>query len=462
MLLTGNRILLFVLVAFSFNACVEQEPDRPTAADWKTIKANILTKEPAPKFKVNADFEGKVEYLGLDVDVNTIIPGKEFTLTHYWRVKKAIPGWKVFVHLQDPRLQGRYFINADHKPIQGRYPATMWKVGEIIRDVHKVTLKANWDQPKVSVFVGLWKGQMRMKPKGKQDKKNRLIAATLNVAAKAAKRVAPQQIIAFKTKEKITLDGKLDEAIWKKAKVSTPFVNTLTGAKVAVKTDVKVAYDDKNLYFAFTCSDNDIWGQLKKRDDKLWTQEAVEIFIDANRDRKDYIELQVNPLGTIFDSYLPAYRKNDNSWNCNMKAAVSVDGTVNKRDDQDKGWTVEVMLPLADAKGKGSYELKLPPKLGERWYVNFFRMDIPKKKPQQAYGWSAPLVGDFHKLDRFGVLAFGDEEGKLPKVLVAKPKENQAVAPAAKTPVPVKVKALKNRLRMNLRKLRMKKKDNQK
>jgi hypothetical protein len=46
--------------------------------------------------------------------------------------------------------------------------------------------------------------------------------------------------------------------------------------------------------------------------------------------------------------------------------------------------------------------------------VNFFRMDQPNGRPQSGTGWSAPMVGDFHALDKFGVLAFADESGALP------------------------------------------------
>jgi len=408
-------MLAVSLTLFAYG-CVEQEPDRPTAADWKTIKQNILKKAPAKlTHKVDADFEGKVVYLGMDVDKNPVRPGQQFTITHYWQVKQAVPGWKVFVHLHDPKHQGKYFINADHKPVQGRYPAAMWKVGEIIRDRHQVTLRRNWDAPEVNVYVGLWKGRMRLKPKGKHDGQHRLLAGTLKVAVRpSANRKKPlKQLVAVKSEKPLTIDGKLDEPVWQKARTSGAFVNTLTGAPMPVKTEVKVAWDDKFIYFGFQNVDTDVWSAFKKRDDKLWTQEAVEIFIDANGDGKDYIELQVNPHGAIFDSYLPAHRKNDNAWNSKLQAAVVVDGTVDKRDDKDKGWTVEIALPWEDAKGKGSYELK-PPTVGSTWRVNFFRMDLPQKKPQVASGWSPPLVGDFHKLDRFGKLVFGDDKGKVP------------------------------------------------
>ena len=104
------------------------------------------------------------------------------------------------------------------------------------------------------------------------------------------------------------LDGKLDEAVWKDAASTGDFVRTMDGMKPDQKTTAKVLYDDKNLYVAFEMEDKDVWSTLTKPDDKLWTQEAVEMFIDADGDGKTYVELQANPKGAIFDSYLPAYR----------------------------------------------------------------------------------------------------------------------------------------------------------
>ena len=39
------------------------------------------------------------------------------------------------------------------------------------------------------------------------------------------------------------------------------------------------------------------------------------------------------------------------SWNSKLVAKVHVDGTLNKRDDKDTGWTAELALPLEDVKG---------------------------------------------------------------------------------------------------------------
>src|SRR5207237_6586273 len=159
------------------------------------------------------------------------------------------------------------------------------------------------------------------------------------------------------------------------------FVRTMDGMKPDQKTTARVVYDDKNLWVAFEVEDKDVWSTLDKRDDKLWTQEAVELFIDADGDGKTYVELQTNPRGAIFDSYLPAYRQNQNDWDSGMKVAVKVDGTLDNRNDVDKGWTVEMAIPIDAVKGREKAMKNVPPKPGTEWRVNFFRMDTPQGRP---------------------------------------------------------------------------------
>ena len=43
-----------------------------------------------------------------------------------------------------------------------------------------------------------------------------------------------------------------------------------------------------------------------------------------------------------------------------------------------------------------------------------FRLDAPEGKAGSASAWSPPLVGDFHALDKFGEVVFGDEKGNRP------------------------------------------------
>jgi len=226
-----------------------------------------------------------------------------------------------------------------------------------------------------------------------------------------------------KTSKPIKIDGKLDEPAWKAAPSTGLFVNIMTGEWAQPNTEAKLLWDNQNLYIAFENVDTDVWGTLTERDSKLCTQEMDEVMIDANGDGKGYIDLQVAPNGTIFDAYLPSYRQYEDSldpkrkpydWNSKLKAAVKVDGTLNKRDDQDKGWTVEMALPLADVNGLDSNGVKVPPAIGDKWRLNMFRTESPEDaKSQTALGWSPPMVGDFHKLDRFGEIVFVGEKGEF-------------------------------------------------
>jgi len=416
-----SAFLLLVPAALS-SGCVEQDDDRPSEDDMKVVKQNLLSAAPAPKSAVNADLDGKLVFLGADWEPAEAEPGKDIRLTQYWKlVASPGDGWRLFTHLEGPNHQG--FVNADHGPVGGKYPVSQWKPGEIIRDQHTVTLPSNWPAESVQVYVGAWRGQTRMPPKsGPNDGNGRVLAATIPV-----KRQAPpprKRYVARKVTGPITIDGKLDEAAWKAAPSTGAFVNTMTGAPAGPDTQAKLLWDDKFLYVAFLNADTDIWSSLGKRDDKLWTQEADELMIDADGNGRGYIELQVAPNGNLFDTYLPQYRKYEDSldpkrkpysWNSKANVKVTVDGTLNKHDDQDKSWTVELALPLEDVKGLDSAAPapRLPPQLGDVWRLNMFRMDMPQGKGQQAVGWSPPLVGDFHALDKFGELAFGDENGTL-------------------------------------------------
>jgi hypothetical protein len=405
--------------------CVEQDEDKPSAEDLAAAKQNILTTAPTPKYPVNADLDGKVVYLGLDVDHVPIEPGKDVTLTHYWKVVAPTgQDWKPFTHLNGGG-GNKSFINSDHAPVKGKYPVGSWKVGQIIRDQHTVRLPAGWAFPSVEVYVGLWRGTTRMPVRtGPHDGEGRVLAATIPVSGKPAAPEPRKRYVARMVTKPPKIDGKLDDAAWASAPSTGPFVNTMNGSSVPQKTEAKLLWDKKFLYVGIENEDSDVWAKLDKRDDKLWTQEADEIMIDADGNGRTYIELQVAPNGNLFDTYLPERRKYEDTidpklkpfaWNSKTIAKVKVDGTLNKREDQDKGWTAELAIPLEDVKGMDDKSaVVLPPAPGHVWRINMFRMDVPQGKPQQASGWSPPLVGDFHALDRFGELVFGDAQGAVP------------------------------------------------
>src|SRR4051812_24616088 len=92
-----------------------------------------------------------------------------------------------------------------------------------------------------------------------------------------------------------------------------------------------------------------------------------------------------------------------------------------------------MQIPLTDVKGKLKDLKNVPPKVGTEWRVNFFPLDKPARRPQIGARWSPPMGGDFHALDKSGVLIFGDDKARAPQLSAAKaPEAPAAPAPAKK------------------------------
>jgi hypothetical protein len=404
-------------------ACVEKSSDAPSAKDLQTIKENILTTAPTPKHPANTDFDGKITFLGVDVDKDAVAPGDTFVVKSYFKVVNPTgSGWKLFMHLNGDK--GGEWQNFDHVPIKGKYQVSKWKAGEIIRDEHKITVPKGWHSSSVTVYVGIYKGGDRMKVvSGEQDGQNRAVAVKLPLSGSAQSSAAPPamklpELLIKKAKKAPVIDGKLDDEAWATATSTGQLVETLQGGKtIEPPAEVKALWDDKYLYFAFSAKDEDVQSQFTKHDDKLWTEDVFEVFLDPDGDGKTYVELQVNPNNATFDSWLPERRQNNNDWTAEgMKTAVQVDGTVNKHDDQDKGWTAEMAIPWSAVAGKlDAKALHLPPSPGFRMRGNLFRFDLRKdgKEPVGA-AWSPTIEPDFHNTARFGVFAFADENGNIP------------------------------------------------
>jgi len=200
----------------------------------------------------------------------------------------------------------------------------------------------------------------------------------------------------------IRIDGKLDDPAWKKAPLVGDFVNTSDGSQSAYKTEARVLYDENFIYFAFRCADDNIWSTMKRRDEHLWEEEVVEVFLQADPNQPSYIELEVNPLGAMLDIYMLAARKPllFGSWNSEkLQWAVQVDGTVDGKAG-DREWTCEIALPVEDIVTAPH----LPPQPGDRWRMNLYRGEQLPKAANLA--WSPTMRDDFHIPQRFGEIVF--------------------------------------------------------
>lgn len=423
-------ILLLLASASSLAACQEKQEQAVslTQVQWEEVRSNLLTEPPKDlKEPMSATFGDKVELLGVSLDPAVPEAGKEVKITWYWRALADMDkDYQVFVHLDHkgapPMRQG-----LDHHPVRELYQTSRWEKGQIIRDVQTVTLQPTFPGGPAELWAGLWhppsnqRLPLKATPALTHDGDNRVLAYKLEVKgrpgaarpAPAAKQERPAYVVR-PTLGPITIDGKLDEADWKRAAPTPRFGDTRGGPGKPGEAWAKVMYDQEFLYIAMHARDEDIWGTLEKRDADTWTQEVFEIFIDPDGDAKDYLELQFTPNNVVFDAkfavklgqgkgsrqeQIDAAR----AWDSKLTSAVQVEGTVNDFQDKDLGWTLELKLPLADVPGAR-------PQPGTTWRANFYRFDLPRDaqgKPGRQIAWSwTPAHGFFHNVQHFGELRF--------------------------------------------------------
>jgi len=247
-----------------------------------------------------------------------------------------------------------------------------------------------------------------------------------------------------RTPTPIVIDGDLSKTEWDAFGWTDDFVD-IEGdlkPKPAFRTRVKMCWDDTYFYIAAEMEEPHVWATLTQRDSVIFHDNDFEVFLNPSCDTRNYYELEVNALNTVWDLLLrKPYRqggKGENEYDIvGLKTAVKVHGTLNDASDKDRGWDVEIAMPWAafnvhePALKPG--ETRQAPKPGEQWKVNFSRVewDVEVKdgkyvkipgRPEHNWVWSPMGLIDMHLPERWGVVEFRDSG--------AKPEESQK--PAAK------------------------------
>jgi hypothetical protein len=218
--------------------------------------------------------------------------------------------------------------------------------------------------------------------------------------------------ICRKISEPIVIDGVLNEPAWKRA-VTTGRFGTWNAKETAqYETQARLMWDDEKLYIAFECEDEDIAATMRERDANLWEEhEICEAFIDPRGNGHCYYEFGFTPLNSVDDLIIPDYGAKRSlpglkCWDCKgMVTAVKANGTLCNPNDKDKGWTVEISMPLMNFSGAPN----LPPKAGDEWRINLYRWENSFGKIE-LQAWSPTLTPkpDPHVPRRFGLLKFAE------------------------------------------------------
>lgn len=230
-------------------------------------------------------------------------------------------------------------------------------------------------------------------------------------AALPAAAATPLSYECLRAAHPIRIDGKLDDAAWRNAPWTSDFIDIEGDSKPRPKyrTRVKMLWDDQYLYIAAELEEPDVKATLTERDSVIFKDNDFEVFIKPLPDTASYYEFEINALNTGWDLFLPKpYRddgKPDNSWDIEgLKTAIGVQGTLNRPQDKDKGWTVEMAYPLS---AFASRQAVPRPQAGTAWRINFSRVQwTAGQAKEDNWVWSPQGVIDMHVPAQWGYLHF--------------------------------------------------------
>ena len=139
----------------------------------------------------------------------------------------------------------------------------------------------------------------------------------------------------------ITLDGRLDESVWKQVRPATTFLQTEPddGSPATERTEVYVLYDADALYVGARMweSTGDVRRRLGRRDTNLSDSDWFYLMLDTYHDHVSGVQFSVNPAGVKRDESMGSSGQ-DASWDAVWEAATSTD---------EDGWTAELRIPFS-------------------------------------------------------------------------------------------------------------------
>ena len=312
-------------------------------------------------------------------------------------------------------------------PLTGLSPPVGWVPGDVV----VVDIDAVVDAPQDSAPVSrgsLWlairdRGQRLQVKTVSPTTRSRLLVGPYNFApsssssssspsSKGGKASTATITVPRVPTGSITIDGVVDEALWRDAALLTlrPTITPAAAAPSLLSTRVRLLWDDEALYLAWDIDDDDPHSPYQLADDPLYEGEAYELFLDVDGDDGAYAELQSNFRDVHFDaSFRGGPRKGMNiGWSSGLMTSTTTlaDGS---------GLVAEWRVPFATlpdlpkaTEGVGAAANVGKLRQGHQLRANLFRLERRRHPPAvEATAWSPPERPDFHATDRFGTLILG-------------------------------------------------------
>ena len=183
------------------------------------------------------------------------------------------------------------------------------------------------------------------------------------------------------------IDGLIDDPAWDLVEWTTDYVEFQpdVGTPPTEQTKMKIVYDQKNLYVAFKCYQEDpatIERRMGRRDD--FPGDWVEINLDSFGDDRSGFSFTISASGVKGDEFISENGNFDDSWNPIWYTDVNVD---------DEGWTAEIRIPLSQLRFGNDHEQVWGLQSTRRYFNNEER-SLWQPLPANPPGW----VSEFGEL----------------------------------------------------------------
>jgi len=221
-------------------------------------------------------------------------------------------------------------------------------------------------------------------------------------SCKLSQRTSPS-LIPYLPSAHVDLDGKIEEACWDNAFTIDTLYDLEDRSNQDDRTQIFIFYEEENLFLGAILRNQNIKAEMTTRDTILYKEHCIEFFFDPSQDGLDYYELEINPLGTVWDLKLKTSNHsldgNVMEWHIpQQNFAVFVEGSLNDATDRDDYWSVEVKIPWA-------HFSEAKPVTGEQWKINVMRMDYIADKAHYLV-WKNTKPGNIHLPEKWGRVTF--------------------------------------------------------
>lgn len=221
---------------------------------------------------------------------------------------------------------------------------------------------------------------------------------------------------ASKASEIISIDGKMEEAIWQKTEART-LDNFYRVEKPDdnQKTAFRMLWDDKKLYLFYEMEDKYLTVRETHRDGEPYLDDCAEIFFITAPDSLDThfgYELNLNKASNDFIYFNDFYHGKNlafKGFNPDFEVEVTFNGTINDNSDIDIGWTIELAIPISNFGVLGQV---VPVAVGNRWAFLAIRQDRNdsegKRRSTSTIFPIYDISKNVHQTNRFGLVEFVD------------------------------------------------------